>query len=43
MVQEDVTVTNHKLEQNTENKDREIKYHNENRSSSSFDSFLRDY
>lgn len=44
MVQkEDVSMTKHKLEQNTGNKDTEMKYHNENRSSSSFDSILTDY
>lgn len=43
MVQKDVAITKHKLEQNTGNKDTEMKHHNENISSSSFDSFLTDH
>lgn len=44
MVQkEDISMTKHKLEQNTGNKDTEMKYHNENGSSSSFHSILTDY
>lgn len=43
MVQKDFAITKHKLKQNTGNKDTEIKYHNENVSSSSFDSLLTDH